>query len=308
MSAIEPETTGRSAGDDTRHSARPGAKQDRTWSPADGLTLPRTPDRQAVALERDRYRLRESETELLATVGAFRVVPERELTADRGDERNGTGDRPSDGDVRSLVDQGLIETRTIMINNTPERVVVLTTEGRDLLEAHREPREERDEPDQRYYAGLVKPRELAHDAQLYRMFEIERERLEAEGARITRIVLDYELKSEYHAFVHAQRQAGVSANDARREFADTHDLPFRRGHIALPDVRIEYDSPDGDRLHRGPRARDRALLALPDEWQAGRRLPRLPRRRRAPVWGRQGRREPTRPTPSGLAWLMEQRT
>ena len=206
-------------------------------------------------------------------------------------------------DVRSLVDQGLIETRTIMINNTPERVVVLTTEGRDLLEAHREPREDRDRPDQRYYAGLVKPRELAHDAQLYRMFEIERERLEAEGARIARVVLDYELKSEYHAFVHAQRQAGVSASDARREFADTHDLPFRRRHIALPDVRIEYDSPDGERLHRDLEFADRALLALPDEWQAGRRLPRLPRHRRAPVWGRQGRGESTRPTPSGLASL-----
>ncbi len=199
--------------------------------------LPRTPDRRAVALDRARYRVRESETELLAVVGAFRVVPERELLA-------------SPADIRSLVDQDLVETRAIAINNSPERVLVLTAEGRDLLEAYREPRQHSGEPGQRYYGGLVKPRELAHNAQLYRMFLTERDQLESEGARIARVVLDYELKSEYHIFVHDQEPAGVSADEARRAFAEAHDLPFHGGHIKLPDLRIEYELPDGDRLHR----------------------------------------------------------
>src|SRR5258707_11132464 len=186
----------RDARDDDRHQDRPPVVHreighERPWSPAERLMLPRTPDRRAVALDRARYRGRESETELLAVVGAFRVVPGRELLA-------------SPADIPSLVDQDLVETRAIAINNSPERVLVLTAEGRDLLEAYREPRQHSGEPGQRYYGGLVKPRELAHNAQLYRMFLTERDQLESEGARIARVVLDYELKSEYHIFVHDQ--------------------------------------------------------------------------------------------------------
>jgi hypothetical protein len=104
-----------------------------------------------------------------------------------------------------------------------EHVGILTGKGRELLERSRT---ESDRPEQRFYAGLVKPRELAHDAQLYRLFQTERERLEAERGTVTRVVLDYELKADYHRYVHERHLAGVNAIDARRTFAEEHGLPF----------------------------------------------------------------------------------
>lgn len=207
------------------------------WSAARDLTLPRTRDREHVPSGRERFRLRDSDTELLATVGAFRVVAERDLPGPN-----------SEYDVRSLSDQGLIESHTITMNGASERVLVLTPAGRDLLEAHRSP--STSDERQEFYAGLVKPRELAHDAQLYRLFETERKQLEDAGSSISRVVLDYELKREYHTYAHRQKQAGIDASEAREAFARDHDLPFRRGHIEFPDVRIEYETREGEYAHR----------------------------------------------------------
>lgn len=78
-----------------------------------------------------------------------------------------------------------------------------------------------------FYAGLVKSRELAHDAQLYHLFEVERAKLEYEGSRVTRVVLDYEFKRDYHAFVHRQRATGVDVN------AVTHSLQSQLAPLVL---------------------------------------------------------------------------
>lgn len=217
----------------------------RSWSPSRSLTLPRSRTRQAVPVDRARYMLRDSEIDLLSTVGAFRAVAVRDLeTRDAGADRS--ADSQTDADIRSLCDQGLLQTHTITINGESEPVALLTEAGRDVLETCRDSREDPDEDhEQEFYAGLVKPRELAHDAQLYRMFEAERAQLESEGASVTRVVLDYELKAEYQSYVHEQEQAGVEADDARRAFAHEYELPFADGHIQFPDVRVEYETEDG---------------------------------------------------------------
>src|SRR5258708_30199086 len=111
----------RDARDDDRHQDRPPVVHreighERPWSPAERLMLPRTPDRRAVALDRARYRLRESETELLAAVGAFRVGPERELPA-------------SPADIPSLVDQHPVGTPALVINNSPDPGLLPTAES-----------------------------------------------------------------------------------------------------------------------------------------------------------------------------------
>src|SRR3954447_10041746 len=129
------------------------------WTPSAGLTLPCSDERQSVRCEGRSYRLRGSETELLATIGVFRIVPENAVQGDAAVRSN---------DVRSLSEQGLLERRTIVINNQAEGVVVLTGAGKALLEEHRI--KESVAPTQEYYDGFVKPRELAHDAQLYRLF------------------------------------------------------------------------------------------------------------------------------------------
>jgi hypothetical protein len=190
----------------------------------DRIELPRTPDRRPVILDRSRFMLRNSESELLETVGAFRAIAVRDLKG------------AADGDIRSLRGQGLLFTRGLIINRRSERVAVLTRTGRKLLERSR---------DQPIHVGLVKPRELEHDAQLYRMFRAERERLEAEGATITRVVLDYQISGDYHRYLHEQQLAGVEAVQAKRDFAEAHDLPFAGEHICLPDVRVEYETADG---------------------------------------------------------------
>src|SRR6187399_2717801 len=113
--------------------------------PARGLDLPRGERRETVESRTRDYRLRGSETRILATVGAFRVVPADDLT-----DRRGTPETLKE-DLRSLDRQGLIERRTVPINREATRVVVLTKAGKSLLDAHHPTREAGQR--QHYHAG-----------------------------------------------------------------------------------------------------------------------------------------------------------
>lgn len=212
-----------------------------------GLNLPRGRDREIVHDARDReYRLRGSESRTLATVGAFRVVPTQNLR-----DHN---DRPADprhGDLRHLRDQGLIE--TVRIPGYREQAVVLTDRGRDLLEANSDPdRGHR----QAFYAGLKRERELEHDAQLHRAYEREGTRLDARGAEIERVRLDYELKREYQQWLH-EHDRDRPDYDGRpdrdegeiEEWAREYDLPYFDEQVHFPDFRIEYRDIDGREDH-----------------------------------------------------------
>ena len=232
--------------DDARDDPRPSeprAPEPRAQSkgtpsvPMDRLILPRGPDREPVLVRGHVYRLRESEARILATVGAFRVVRAADVQP---------GDAPRNawsGDLRALSDQGLLEHRTVEINRESTAVVVLTKAGKDLLDSHRHAGSERD---QAFHAGLVKPREIAHDSQLYRLFQAEAERIEADGGRVTRVVLDYELKREYQTFLNRPgRDDDADRADDLEAFAARSGLPIVDGHLELPDLRIEFETPDG---------------------------------------------------------------
>ena len=127
--------------------------------PMDRLSLPRSQARERVTVDDRVYQLRASEVRTLATVGAFRLVPADQLDEARGAHWS--------GDLQRLAAQGLIERKTITVNHRPTRMVVLTREGQALLAAKQDPHVGRR---QQYHAGLVKPREAAHDAQLHRLF------------------------------------------------------------------------------------------------------------------------------------------
>jgi DNA-binding MarR family transcriptional regulator len=150
------------------------------------LDLPRGSTRRPV---RDRDRsvdLRESEVRILAMTGAFRVVPARDLLEPQG--------RPSNarqGELRRLREEGLIEARPYVVGREKTSLVTLTERGRELLDRHRSAR--RNAPRQEFYAGVVKPRELAHDAQLYRAYLHAAARLRRSGSTVRRVALDYEL-------------------------------------------------------------------------------------------------------------------
>ena len=96
------------------------------------LDLPRGTRRQPVR-DRDRsVELRESEVRILATTGAFRVVPATDLLDHRG--------RPSSsrqGELRRLREEGLVEARPYVVGREKTSLVTLTERGRELLEHHR---------------------------------------------------------------------------------------------------------------------------------------------------------------------------
>src|SRR6266850_6435011 len=211
-----------------------------------GLALPRGLERERVhAHDRD-YQLRGSEVRTLATIGAFRVVPADDLRDDQGragDVRH--------GDVEQLRSAGLIRTVAPFERDERTVIVTLTDRGRDVLESHRA---RADGTSQSFYAGSVKSRELSHDAQLYRAYLRAAERLHGEGARIQRVVLDYELKRDYQRFLQ-ERNRDRSDGDGRpsrsreevREWARDHELPITNDRVQFPDFRIEYERPDGRR-------------------------------------------------------------
>jgi hypothetical protein len=211
------------------------------------LHLPRGLEREIVNYRDHDYTLRGSESRTLATVGAFRVVSSRDLR----DHHDRTVD-PRSGDLRHLREQGLIE--TVRVAGQRDQAVVLTKDGRGLLESHRDRHHERS---QTFYAGLKRERELEHDLQVYRAYEREAERLQERRAQIERAILDYELKRGYQKWLH-ERDRDRDDYDGHpdrsaeeiREWALEHDLPYFDDEVHFPDVRIEYEEPDGRLDHR----------------------------------------------------------
>lgn len=203
--------------------------------------------RRAVVVHAGRaYPLRGSESRTLDTLGTFRVVLTRDLTAA---EYGGHRTR-ADQDLRSLQAQGLIERRTIASDRVghSEEFVTLTSRGRALLEAHRGPSQFSSETRRPVYAGWAKPRELVHDASLYRMFQLEAERIAAAGGTIQRVALDDELKRDLYATANREDHPSAAARQARLvELARDEGLPVIDGHVLLPDLRIEYETATGER-------------------------------------------------------------
>jgi DNA-binding PadR family transcriptional regulator len=236
---------GRDRDHDPRWNDRDRDTRDRDPEVRDVFTrhvhLPRGPDRELVH-DRDReYTLRGSESRTLATVGAFRVVSSCDLR-----DHDGPAD-PRSGDLRHLREQGLIE--TTRVPGYRDHAVSLTKDGRSLLESHRDHDHERS---QTFYAGLGRERELEHDLQVYRAYEHAEDRLLDRGAHIERVVLDHELKSEYQRWLHERDKDRDDYDghpdrtpDEIREWAHEHDLPYFDDEVHFPDVRVEYQEPDG---------------------------------------------------------------
>jgi hypothetical protein len=238
---------GRRDRDDPRSAERDDA---RGLDPRDlfmrDLDLPRGHAREIVHDARDRgYTIRGSESRTLSTVGAFRVVSARDLR----DHHGGPAD-PRSGDLRHLRARGLV--RTEHLDGHRDHVVVLTDRGRELLNAHPIDRDQGHR--QEFYAGLVKPREVEHDAQIYQAYSREADKLAERGAHIDRVVLDYELKRDYQRWLH-ERDADREDADGRpdrepheiEEWAHEYDLPYFDEQVHFPELRIEYEDIDGRR-------------------------------------------------------------
>ena len=211
-----------------------------------GLALPRGSRRQRVALRERTYELSGSDVRLLATVGAFRAVPQRDLEPTQARTRGGR-----DKQLEHLRSSGLIETRPFGAGRSRTTLVTLTERGRDLLDAA----QDRSLDDrQRFYAGFARRPEITHDAHFHGAYERAAQGIRERGGHVRRVVLDYELKREYQRFLQERNRQKRDSDgrpdrtaDEVREWALAHRLPYEDEHVQFPDVRIEYEDRDGRR-------------------------------------------------------------
>jgi len=223
------------------HEVREQASNDASQAGGREPDLPgtRTAETRTVYELRGRtYRLRNSEIATMVELGKFRAVANEDL-AEFAYGGNNDRMRP---DVEHLVRQGLIEMKSIPHEETgSRRLLTLSKNGHRFLTQTQSAGKA-----QALYHGFAKPREAHHDADLYRLYQRAAAKIESQGGKNLRVVLDYELKKRvYHDL--AKLGPDRASAESKRTVADQHGLQVVRGKIPLPDVRIEYDTPDGER-------------------------------------------------------------
>ena len=188
---------------------------------------------------RDRvYLLRDSEMNSLKEIGKFRVIGVFDL-AEFAYGGNGTR---MEKDIRALARQSLLGDKTLEISRKKTlRIVTLTKAGHRLVKNTM--------PDeQSIYHGLVRPREVEHDADLYRLYQKEAARIERGGGRPVRVLLDYELKRNLNRDL-ALLGPDQGNPDRKSEVALKHGLRVVNGKIPIPDLRLEYESSEFEVRH-----------------------------------------------------------
>jgi hypothetical protein len=190
---------------------------------------------------RDRtYFLRDSELHTLAEVGTFRVIAATDLA-----RVSYQGDAPRmEREVRHLKRQSLLSEKQIPVGrSSTTRLFALTKSGARLVRKSRRVSDE-----QAIYHGFRKLREAKHDADLYRLYQAEFDRIAAAGGRPTRVVLDYELKRNLNRDLAALDEHERSPEQLE-QIAERHGLSVVNGKIPVPDLRIEYDTSEMERQH-----------------------------------------------------------
>jgi hypothetical protein len=171
----------------------------------------------------------------MTDIGKFRAVAAKDLEEFiyRGDRKH------MEADLTNLRKQRLISEREIPHDETsPRRLLALTKEGRHLLIATKTVPKL-----QAIYDGFTKPREAHHDADLYRLYQRGRDRVNREGGKNIRVILDSELKKILYRELARAGQIGDSGT-AKSDIAERHGLREVRGRIPVPDLRIEYETPN----------------------------------------------------------------
>jgi DNA-binding PadR family transcriptional regulator len=200
----------------------------------------RSPDRRTQHPHGGRtYSLRSSEIAAMRDIGTFRVVDARDLArfVYGGDEAR------LKYDLESLRTQGLVEEKTVFrAHKSARKLVALTAEGQRMVRKVSGLPEE-----QRLYHGFVKPKQLDHDADLYKVYQKAAEEIRERGGKPTRVRLDFELKESINR---AKEAAGHISEDERRRLlatvAQEQGLTLDDGTIHLPDIQVEYETRDGE--------------------------------------------------------------
>jgi hypothetical protein len=199
------------------------------------------PRREGIPQQAIGLSLREEERKVLAEVGRFRVV----RTSDLAETVYGNRHSRMERDLAFLRERRLIDVHSVNArrdgrSGKVERIeiVSLTKGGQSLVRLTGGLPQ-----DQKLYAGLVKPREVEHDAQIYRAYRKEAERIEQKGGTNLRVKLDFELKSDIQKAIYAERKENPERGMAeiKQQVAKDFDLPYVNNGIQIPDARIVYD-------------------------------------------------------------------
>src|SRR6266436_4850099 len=184
------------------------------------------------------YSLRSSEIAAMRDIGTFRTVDVRDLGrfVYDGDEAR------LRYDIASLRAQRLVEEKNLFrAHRSARKLVTLTAVGERLV------RKESGLPeDQRIYHGFVKPKELDHDADLYKVYQKAAEEIREKGGKLMRVRLDFELKESINRAKEAARH--LSGDERKRLLtaaAEEHGLSIDDMTIHLPDIQVEYETREG---------------------------------------------------------------
>jgi hypothetical protein len=223
---------GRSLSDDTLRSGQ-GHREAGERVPHQGPSDNRKQEAKTVYhLCGQNYHLSPRQSAMLRDIGTFRTITADSLQKHlyRGDE-----DRFRK-DLRNLTDQRLV---AVLPNpRGKDRYVSLTRSGKNVTESHL-----RTSTAQSLYSGIVKRRELRHDAAIYEVYQKEAQKISKAGGTVKRVVLDFELKKNVNRqLAKIQNLAPAERERQRQQIAEAHGLKIVQGRIQIPDVRVEYES------------------------------------------------------------------
>jgi hypothetical protein len=178
----------------------------------------------------------EAQAKTMADVGTFRTIALSDLTR----VRYGGNEKQALEEVNNLLRQKLLQ-RSI---SQPDRAVylTLTPEGHRVLLARNG---QGADDNQVFYHGFVKTRETEHDAAIYQLYQKEAENITRSGGKVTRVILDFELKKSVNRKL-ARLSSLPEDEQAERksEVANEHGLTVVKGRIQIPDLRLEYEDQD----------------------------------------------------------------
>jgi len=196
---------------------------------------PRSPKSRNPIPERS-YEVSQSQAKTMADVGTFRTIALSDLTH----VHYGGNEKQALAEVNNLLRHKLLR-RSV---SQPDRAVylTLTPEGhRFLLARNGQGAHE----NQVFYHGFVKTRETEHDAAIYQLYQKEAENIIASGGKVTRVILDFELKKSLN-----RKLARLSSlpegeqKERKSEVAKEDGLTVVKGRIQIPDLRLEYEDRD----------------------------------------------------------------
>jgi hypothetical protein len=176
--------------------------------------------------------------EAMIDIGRFRTIDVQDLArfVYRGDEAQ------MRQDIENLRGQGLIEEKTVFrAHKSARKMVTLTQQGHQIARKASGLSER-----QRIYHGFVKPKELDHDADLYKVYQKAVEQIHEKGGKPLQVRLDFELKESINR---GKEAAGRLSDEERailvRAVAEENGLTIKGTTIHLPDIQVEYETREG---------------------------------------------------------------